>query len=119
MKKVVVKIGGSLAIDEAKLADFVAAVSKLPAMGCQVAVVHGGGKDINENISLLREQPTFIDGLRVTTEDGRNDALGSRQQEARANAPRKQLQRRRSERRRCQVVRSCKKAGQGGSWSRG
>ena len=67
MKKVVVKIGGSLAIDEAKLADFVAAVSKLPAMGCQVAVVHGGGKDINENISLLREQPTFIDGLRVTT----------------------------------------------------
>lgn len=67
MKKVVVKIGGSLAIDEAKLADFVAAVSKLPAMGCEVAVVHGGGKDINENIALLREQPTFIDGLRVTT----------------------------------------------------
>lgn len=67
MKKVVVKIGGSLAIDEAKLADFVAAVSKLPALGCQVAVVHGGGKDINENISLLKEQPTFIDGLRVTT----------------------------------------------------
>ena len=52
MKKVVVKIGGSLAIDEAKLADFVAAVSKLPAMGCQVAVVHGGGKDINENINF-------------------------------------------------------------------
>ncbi len=67
MKKVVVKIGGSLAIDEAKLADFVAAVSKLPAMDCKIAVVHGGGKDINENISLLREQPTFIDGLRVTT----------------------------------------------------
>ena len=119
MKKVVVKIGGSLAIDEAKLADFVAAVSKLPAMGCQVAVVHGGGKDINENISLLREQPTFIDGLRVTTpsimkrspshdafyhEDGRNDALGTCQQEARANAPRKQLQRCRPQWRRWQVV---------------
>lgn len=67
MKKVVVKIGGSLAIDEAKLSDFVAAVSKLPAKGCLVAVVHGGGKDINENIALLKEQPTFIDGLRVTT----------------------------------------------------
>ena len=67
MKKVVVKIGGSLAIDEAKLADFVSAVSTLPGTGCQVAVVHGGGKDINENIALLKEQPTFIDGLRVTT----------------------------------------------------
>lgn len=67
MKKVVVKIGGSLAIDEAKLADFVSAVSTLPGSGCQVAVVHGGGKDINENIALLKEQPTFIDGLRVTT----------------------------------------------------
>ena len=67
MKKVVVKIGGSLAIDEAKLADFVSAVSALPGSGCQVAVVHGGGKDINENIALLKEQPTFIDGLRVTT----------------------------------------------------
>ena len=59
MKKVVVKIGGSLAIDEAKLADFVSTVSTLPDSGCQVAVVHGGGKDINENISLLREQPTL------------------------------------------------------------
>ena len=67
MKKVVVKIGGSLAIDEAKLADFVSSVSTLPGSGCQVAVVHGGGKDINENIALLKEQPTFIDGLRVTT----------------------------------------------------
>ena len=67
MKKVVVKIGGSLAIDEAKLSDFVAAVSKLPNMGYKVAIVHGGGKDINENIALLKEQPTFIDGLRVTT----------------------------------------------------
>jgi len=67
MKKVVVKIGGSLAIDEAKLTDFVAAVSMLPAQGYQVAVVHGGGKDINENIALLSEKPTFIEGLRVTT----------------------------------------------------
>lgn len=67
MKKIVVKIGGSMAVDEAKLAEFVAAVSKLPAMGFQVAVVHGGGKEINANIALLSEQPTFIEGLRVTT----------------------------------------------------
>lgn len=67
MKKVVIKIGGSLAVDETKLAEFVAAVSRLPALGFQVALVHGGGKEINENIGLLKEAPQFIDGLRVTT----------------------------------------------------
>jgi acetylglutamate kinase len=66
MKKVVVKIGGSLAIDEAKLADFVSAISMLPAEGYLIAVVHGGGRDINENIALLSEKPQFIEGLRVT-----------------------------------------------------
>ena len=67
MKKVVVKIGGSLAIDEAKLLDFTRAIAALPARDCLVAVVHGGGKDINENIALLSEEPRFIEGLRVTT----------------------------------------------------
>lgn len=67
MKKVVVKIGGSLAIDEAKLSAFAAAVAALPSGDTRVAVVHGGGKDINENIALLSEKPSFIEGLRVTT----------------------------------------------------
>ena len=67
MKKVVVKIGGSLAIDEAKLLDFTRAIAMLTAQDFQVAVVHGGGKDINENIALLSEEPRFIEGLRVTT----------------------------------------------------
>jgi len=49
MKTVVVKIGGSLAIDEAKLLDFTRSIARLPALGFRVAVVHGGGKDINEN----------------------------------------------------------------------
>lgn len=67
MKTVVVKIGGSLAIDEAKLLDFTCSIARLPALGFRVAVVHGGGKDINENIALLSEEPRFIEGLRVTT----------------------------------------------------
>lgn len=67
MKTVVVKIGGSLAIDEAKLLDFTRSIARLPALGYRVAVVHGGGKDINENIALLSEEPRFIEGLRVTT----------------------------------------------------
>ncbi len=67
MKTVVVKIGGSLAIDEAKLLDFTRSIARLPALGFRVVVVHGGGKDINENIALLSEEPRFIEGLRVTT----------------------------------------------------
>ena len=69
MKKVVVKIGGSLAIDEVKLADFVSAVSTLPGSGCQVAVVHGGGKDINENIArtLTRISPCSRNNLHLST----------------------------------------------------
>lgn len=67
MKKVVVKIGGSLAVDESKLLEFVTAASRLPDMGYALTIVHGGGKDINENLALLAETPRFINGLRVTT----------------------------------------------------
>ncbi len=67
MKKVVIKIGGSLAIDEAKLQNFTQGIAKLAGKDFLVAVVHGGGKDINENIALLAEEPRFIEGLRVTT----------------------------------------------------
>lgn len=67
MKKVVIKIGGSLAVDEEKLSDFVTAVSSFSNKDYRLCVVHGGGKDINENLALLSEKPTFIDGLRVTT----------------------------------------------------
>jgi acetylglutamate kinase len=67
MQTVVVKIGGSLAIDEGKLVEFVRAVANIPSDTYRVVVVHGGGKDINENIALLQEEPCFLSGLRVTT----------------------------------------------------
>jgi acetylglutamate kinase len=66
MKTVVVKIGGSLAVDEAKLLDFAAAAAEM-AGTCRLTIVHGGGKDINANLSLLNEEPKFLNGLRVTT----------------------------------------------------
>jgi len=66
MKTIVIKIGGSLAIDDAKLQDFAAAVAEI-SKNFHMAIVHGGGKDINANLALLNEEPKFIDGLRVTT----------------------------------------------------
>lgn len=70
--KVLAKIGGSLALDESALASFAGAVAGLANRGFRIAVVHGGGKDINANIALLDEEPRFIDGLRVTTDKGMN-----------------------------------------------
>jgi len=66
MKTIVVKIGGSLAVDEAKLLDFAVAAAGI-SKGFRMAIVHGGGKDINANLALLNEEPKFINGLRVTT----------------------------------------------------
>ncbi|MDR0517127.1 MAG: acetylglutamate kinase [Fibromonadaceae bacterium] len=66
MKTIVVKIGGSLAVDESKLADFAKAAAQM-SKNYRLAIVHGGGKDINANIALLNEEPKFLDGLRVTT----------------------------------------------------
>jgi len=66
MKTIVVKIGGSLAVDDAKLLDFASAAAEA-AKEFRLAIVHGGGKDINANLTLLNEEPKFIDGLRVTT----------------------------------------------------
>ena len=67
MKNIVIKIGGSLAVDFQKLSEFVKAVSLLKTQGYNIALVHGGGKEINANLALLKETPQFIDGMRVTT----------------------------------------------------
>jgi acetylglutamate kinase len=66
METIVVKIGGSLAVDDGKLLDFAAAAAEA-SKNFKLVVVHGGGKDINANLALLNEEPKFIEGLRVTT----------------------------------------------------
>jgi len=66
MRTIVVKIGGSLAVDEAKLLDFAVAAAGI-SKEFRLVIVHGGGKDINANLVLLNEEPKFINGLRVTT----------------------------------------------------
>jgi acetylglutamate kinase len=66
MKTIVVKIGGSLAVDDSKLLDFARASAEM-SKSCELIIVHGGGKDINANLALLNEEPKFLNGLRVTT----------------------------------------------------
>lgn len=66
MKTIVVKIGGSMAEDRKCLEELASDLNELAASGTRVALVHGGGKDINRNLQWLGQEPRFVDGLRVT-----------------------------------------------------
>jgi acetylglutamate kinase len=62
----VVKIGGSMAEDRNCLSELCREISEIAATGARIALVHGGGKDINRNLQWLGQDPRFVDGLRVT-----------------------------------------------------
>ncbi len=65
----VVKIGGELAMDRARLAATVGqAVSAFLKAGIKVAVVHGGGPQATELTKKLGLEPKMIGGRRVTDE---------------------------------------------------
>lgn len=66
-RPVLVKIGGSMMDDEGALAGLCAVLAGLRRQGMALALVHGGGKDINRNLAWLQEAPLFKDGLRVTS----------------------------------------------------
>lgn len=66
MKTLVVKIGGSMAEDRKCLEELAVDVATLSASGVRVALVHGGGKDINRNLQWLGQEPKFVEGLRFT-----------------------------------------------------
>lgn len=67
-RPVVVKIGGSMAEDKKCLSELARDLVKLFSPNQPVALVHGGGKDINKNLQWLGQEPRFVDGLRFTDE---------------------------------------------------
>jgi acetylglutamate kinase len=66
VKTLVVKIGGSMAEDRKCLEELASDLAELVMSGVRVALVHGGGKDINRNLLWLGQEPKFVDGLRYT-----------------------------------------------------
>jgi acetylglutamate kinase len=64
----VVKIGGSMAEDRICLEELAADLVRFFSPETPVALVHGGGKDINRNLQWLGQEPRFVEGLRVTDE---------------------------------------------------
>lgn len=66
---IVVKYGGH-AMDERVLAeDFGSDIALLKQVGINPVVVHGGGPQINAMLTRLGIKSTFVDGLRVTSEE--------------------------------------------------
>lgn len=67
-RTVVVKIGGE-ALDDPGLASLVAEdLSLLTLVGVKVVVVHGGGPQVSDAMRTAGIEPTFVSGLRVTTD---------------------------------------------------
>lgn len=64
--KSVIKLGGSVLVDNTLRLKLVFQISELRRSGRQVVLVHGGGKQIAELLSRLNIESTFHDGLRVT-----------------------------------------------------
>jgi len=65
-KVFVVKLGGSMLVDEKKRMTILEDISLLRFVGIKVIVVHGGGKEINQLSEKLGVEVKFVDGKRWT-----------------------------------------------------
>jgi acetylglutamate kinase len=62
----VLKFGGELLEDRARLGGVVAALARVVARGTAVVVVHGGGKEIDAALKAAGIEKQQVDGLRIT-----------------------------------------------------
>jgi acetylglutamate kinase len=65
---IVIKMGGSLLINESLMNSVLQDITQLYAKGIPVIVVHGGGADISKVCAQLDIQPQFLNGQRITDE---------------------------------------------------
>ena len=65
-EKIVIKCGGSVLIDPNLFNLFIQDVVVIKNLGLTPIILHGGGKRINNKLSKLNIESTFIKGLRVT-----------------------------------------------------
>jgi acetylglutamate kinase len=65
--KVLVKLGGTLLDSAATRAGLAAQIASARAQGVEIAVVHGGGKQMTRYLAERGVESRFVNGLRVTT----------------------------------------------------
>ena len=64
----VLKFGGELLEDPARLGIVVSAIARVAASGVPVVIVHGGGKEIDAALKAAGIETRQVDGLRITDE---------------------------------------------------
>ena len=65
-KVFVIKLGGSILCDESNMQSVIEDVVFLSKIGIKTVIVHGGGKDINNELKVHEIEPKFVDGVRFT-----------------------------------------------------
>jgi len=65
---VVLKFGGELLEDASRLQTVVTAVAEMAASGLPLAIVHGGGREIDAALKVAGIEKRQVDGLRITDE---------------------------------------------------
>jgi len=65
---IVLKFGGELLEDTSRLQTVVSAVAELASRGLPLAIVHGGGKEIDAALKVAGIEKRQIEGLRITDE---------------------------------------------------
>ncbi len=65
---IVLKFGGELLDDAARLRSVVASVARIAARGVPLVIVHGGGKEIDAALKMAGIEKRQVDGLRITDE---------------------------------------------------
>jgi acetylglutamate kinase len=65
---IVLKCGGELLEDPARLSGVVTAIARVAASGVPLVVVHGGGKEIDAALKVAGIDKRQVDGLRITDE---------------------------------------------------
>ncbi len=62
----VIKFGGELLEDASRLQTVVGAIATIAADGVPLAIVHGGGKEIDAGLKIAGLEKQQVDGLRIT-----------------------------------------------------
>jgi acetylglutamate kinase len=68
MRPLVLKVGGELLEDSRHLATIVSAVATIRAADAEVAIIHGGGREIDAALEAAGLEKRQVDGLRITDE---------------------------------------------------
>ena len=69
-KIIVVKYGGNAMINEELKEAVMGDIVLLSLIGIKVVLVHGGGPEISDMLKKIGKESKFVDGLRVTDEEG-------------------------------------------------